>query len=285
MAAARDLGDSVLPEYSYDIGATFLLFGYDRLDSAYFPKHGQAFRASWQAERESLGASAKQISSRRAGRSHAVTTVTACCFRSRAARRWTIASCRPRSCSRWAGSSTSRAAGGFPGRHAVRHRAHHPLSEDESRRHGSVRIPVLHRRLAGGRQRLADERRGGPRSVSRWRAALSFGADTPIGPLYIGAGFGEEASGRLLPDARQDVLRSAEWIRDSDRIAAGSAARKPMATCHEHNLRHRLPEQRPLRDPGSAARQETRFVTCWATTGEKEHWFATRSERDRALAR
>ena len=34
-----------------------LQFGYDRLDSAYFPKRGQAFRARWLADRESLGAS------------------------------------------------------------------------------------------------------------------------------------------------------------------------------------------------------------------------------------
>ena len=51
------VGDPGLPEYEYDIGAAFLQFGYDRLDSAYFPKHGQAFRASWQAERDALGAS------------------------------------------------------------------------------------------------------------------------------------------------------------------------------------------------------------------------------------
>ena len=52
------VGDPALPSSDYDIGAAFLKFGYDRLDSAYFPKHGQAFRASWQSERESLGASA-----------------------------------------------------------------------------------------------------------------------------------------------------------------------------------------------------------------------------------
>ena len=52
------VGDPALPSSDYDIGAAFLKFGYDRLDSAYFPKHGQAFRASWESERESLGASA-----------------------------------------------------------------------------------------------------------------------------------------------------------------------------------------------------------------------------------
>ena len=47
-----------MPGGNFDIGAAYLMFGYDRLDSAYFPKHGQAFRASWQSENEALGASA-----------------------------------------------------------------------------------------------------------------------------------------------------------------------------------------------------------------------------------
>jgi NTE family protein len=52
------IGEPVVPGEDFDIGAAFLEFGYDRLDSAYFPKHGQAFRASWQSESEALGASA-----------------------------------------------------------------------------------------------------------------------------------------------------------------------------------------------------------------------------------
>lgn len=45
------------PLREFDIGGAVVEFGYDRLDSAYFPKHGQAFRASWYADRESLGSS------------------------------------------------------------------------------------------------------------------------------------------------------------------------------------------------------------------------------------
>jgi NTE family protein len=52
------IGDPTLPGENFDIGAAYLQFGYDRLDSAYFPKHGQAFQASWQSESEALGASA-----------------------------------------------------------------------------------------------------------------------------------------------------------------------------------------------------------------------------------
>ena len=50
------VGDPLLPTDDFDIGGAFVTFGYDRLDSAYFPKQGQAFRASWLADRESLGA-------------------------------------------------------------------------------------------------------------------------------------------------------------------------------------------------------------------------------------
>ncbi|MGI9245247.1 MAG: patatin-like phospholipase family protein [Steroidobacteraceae bacterium] len=51
------IGDPSLPSGDYDLGGSFVQFGYDRLDSASFPRHGQAFRASWEGDRESLGAS------------------------------------------------------------------------------------------------------------------------------------------------------------------------------------------------------------------------------------
>ncbi len=52
------VGEPVVAPETFDLGAAYLEFGYDRLDSAYFPRHGQAFRASWQSESEALGASA-----------------------------------------------------------------------------------------------------------------------------------------------------------------------------------------------------------------------------------
>jgi NTE family protein len=52
------VGEPVYPSENYDLGAAYVEFGYDRLDSAYFPRHGQAFRATWQSENEGLGASA-----------------------------------------------------------------------------------------------------------------------------------------------------------------------------------------------------------------------------------
>jgi NTE family protein len=51
------IGDPHIQDTGFDLGGAFVQFGYDRLDSAWFPKQGQAFRASWLADRESLGAS------------------------------------------------------------------------------------------------------------------------------------------------------------------------------------------------------------------------------------
>lgn len=51
------IGDPSLPAGDFDLGGAFFQFGYDRLDSAYFPRRGQAFRLSWTADRQSLGSS------------------------------------------------------------------------------------------------------------------------------------------------------------------------------------------------------------------------------------
>lgn len=51
------VGDPALPSGDHDLGGAFVQFGYDRLDSAYFPTSGQAFRTYWLADRESLGSS------------------------------------------------------------------------------------------------------------------------------------------------------------------------------------------------------------------------------------
>jgi NTE family protein len=51
------IGDPSLVGGDFDIGGTFLELGYDRLDSVYFPTHGQAARVRWQADRQALGAS------------------------------------------------------------------------------------------------------------------------------------------------------------------------------------------------------------------------------------
>jgi NTE family protein len=56
-AARTRIGAPGLVDQEFDIGGTSLELGYDGLDSAYFPTQGQTARLSWQADREALGAS------------------------------------------------------------------------------------------------------------------------------------------------------------------------------------------------------------------------------------
>jgi hypothetical protein len=57
-----------------------------------------------------------------------------------------------------------------------------------------------------------------------------------------------------------------------------------MAISHDHNLRQPLPQSRPygLR---LRARKNDPFRNLVGEDWQKEHWFATREERDAALAR
>ncbi|MGB5103763.1 MAG: hypothetical protein WBO04_10665, partial [Steroidobacteraceae bacterium] len=187
-------GDPALPEYTYDIGAAFVQFGYDRLDSAYFPKHGQAFRASWQGERDSLGASLD------------ADIVEAS---------WQIA----RSIDRYSlhfsiegGSALDDRVvspqelftlGGFLDLSGL------PADSLTGTQYGIVRT-VLYRRVSRGGTGffefpayLGVSLEAGNVWATRddvdfgrleTAGSLFFGAESPIGPLYIAAGFGEEGA-------------------------------------------------------------------------------------------
>jgi NTE family protein len=50
------IGDPSLPSVEFDRGGYFTRFSYDRLDSIFFPRHGQQFDLEWRAERENIGA-------------------------------------------------------------------------------------------------------------------------------------------------------------------------------------------------------------------------------------
>jgi NTE family protein len=50
------IGDPSLPSVDFDRGGYFTRFSYDKLDSIFFPRHGQQFDIEWRAERESIGA-------------------------------------------------------------------------------------------------------------------------------------------------------------------------------------------------------------------------------------
>jgi len=55
-----------------------------------------------------------------------------------------------------------------------------------------------------------------------------------------------------------------------------------MSTCHEHNLSQPLPEQRPF-GIRMRLRRGDPFRNLVGDGWAKEHWFATRAERDRML--
>ena len=57
-----------------------------------------------------------------------------------------------------------------------------------------------------------------------------------------------------------------------------------MATCHEHNLRQPLPEHRPY-GIRLRVRASDPFRNLVGGEWDREHWFASRAERDDALAR
>ena len=50
------IGDPSLPSSEFDRGGYFTRFSYDKLDSIFFPRHGQQFDLEWRAEREFIGA-------------------------------------------------------------------------------------------------------------------------------------------------------------------------------------------------------------------------------------
>jgi len=50
------VGDPSLPVERYDTGGYFARFSYDTLDSVYFPKHGQQLTLQWNSERAWMGA-------------------------------------------------------------------------------------------------------------------------------------------------------------------------------------------------------------------------------------
>jgi NTE family protein len=50
------IGDPTLPTGEFNRGGYFTRLSYDRLDSIFFPRHGQQFALEWRAEREGFGA-------------------------------------------------------------------------------------------------------------------------------------------------------------------------------------------------------------------------------------
>jgi NTE family protein len=49
------IGDPDLPTDDFERGAVFARFSYDKLDSIFFPRHGQQFEFQWRGERDNFG--------------------------------------------------------------------------------------------------------------------------------------------------------------------------------------------------------------------------------------
>jgi NTE family protein len=50
------IGDLTLPQENTNNGGYFARFSYDKVDSRFFPRHGEQFDMQWQGQRENLGA-------------------------------------------------------------------------------------------------------------------------------------------------------------------------------------------------------------------------------------
>ena len=50
------IGDPTLPTDEFQRGGYFARFSYDKLDSIFFPRHGQQFQFEWRGERDNIGA-------------------------------------------------------------------------------------------------------------------------------------------------------------------------------------------------------------------------------------
>lgn len=80
------------------------------------------------------------------------------------------------------------------------------------------------------------------------------------------------------------VIREGDWVLYSPAANLRSLrqAETTMPICHEHNLAKPLPKQLPF-----GFRVKTRstdpFKNLVGSDWSKEHWFATREERDRAI--
>jgi hypothetical protein len=268
------------PPASYDLGGAFVQFGYDRLDSAYFPKQGQAFRASWLADRESLGAS------------YDADIVQAS---------WQLARSRDRYSLVWsmdAGSALDDTVvspqelftlGGFlelsglPSDALVgtqygiaRAILYRRISRGGT---GFFEISGIPRRVVRGRQCLADARRCRPWQSADGRQLVSRRRH-PVRATLSRGGTGQRWRNGVLPVSRQDVL-AARGQGLSAKMPARLESRIAMSIANAQNLRQPLPEVRPwgLR---VRARKNDPFRNLVGDDWEKEHWFPTRAERDAA---
>ncbi len=175
-AARVRIGDPALVDQEFDIGGTVLGLGYDGLDSAYFPTHGQSAGHPLAggprgARRESRCRPPRSVL---AGRleSRPLQPAARSRGRLRARRRIELAAgpVHARRIPR-----AVRSAAGCADRNAVRPRARGRVPARQPRRHGPVRVSRVPRVLGRGGQRL-----GRPGTMSIWTSSSSAAASSSV---------------------------------------------------------------------------------------------------------
>ena len=184
------LGDPALKDSQFSAREYFTRFSYDTLDDRNFPRHGQSLRVEWRGERRALGsqrdadvATADWLAARSIGRNTAVL---------------------------WTSFGTNFAAnasdvrslfplGGFLNLSGL------PRDSISGRHYAIGRLVYLRKIGAGGEGFLNvpayagvsfeagnvwDRREAIKWGDARKQGSAFFGFDTPLGPVYVGTGFG-----------------------------------------------------------------------------------------------
>lgn len=190
----RDLlaaqNDPTLVAEEFDSGGYFARFSYDKLDSIFFPRHGQQFQFEWSGERESVGA-------QRDFDSFAATWLVARSFDRHTLIFWADAGTTT------GGTPTPErlfSLGGFLNLSGL------PPGFVSGPHYGIGRL-MYYRRIGRGGAGVLDLPAYAGISVeagNAWRdredmsfgdlrknASLFFGVDTPLGPVYLATGYDE----------------------------------------------------------------------------------------------
>jgi NTE family protein len=185
------IGDPLLPADEFERGGYFARFSYDKLDSVFFPRHGQQLEIEWRAERQEFGAdqnfnvmSGSWLLARSFGRHTFIFSADA----------GTTGNAVPTPENFFSLGGFLNLSGLQPGFLSGPH-------------FGIARL-IYYRRIGRGGQGVLDlpayagvsleagntwmDRSEMSFGDTRKDASLFFGVDTPLGPVYLAAGFDEQ---------------------------------------------------------------------------------------------
>jgi NTE family protein len=187
------IGDPTLPTDDFERGGVFARFSYDKLDSIFFPRHGQQFEFQWRGERPNFGADQR------------FDTYEATWLVARSFDRHTLVF--------WTDAGTTDnvpltpesffSLGGFFNLSGL------PPGFLSGPHYGIGRL-LYYRRIGRGGSGVLDlpayagvsleagntwmERRDMSVDDLRTNGSVFFGVDTPLGPLYLATGFSEDGN-------------------------------------------------------------------------------------------